>query len=62
MDGPKDVQGDDGPRSMCDAGVRERRRGMLSLPHVAPLTSYAARLRDRAVPWKSRSLTRSMAV
>jgi hypothetical protein len=47
MDGPKDVPGDDGPRSMRNAGVRERRRGMLSLPHVAALTTYAARLRER---------------
>lgn len=46
MDGQKDVRGDDGPRSMRDAGVRERRRGMLSLPHVEPLTAYAARLRE----------------
>jgi hypothetical protein len=47
MDGMKDVSGDDAPRSMRDAGVRERRRAMLSLPHVVPLTAYAARLRER---------------
>jgi hypothetical protein len=37
----------DRPRSMRDAGVRERRRAMLNLPHVAPLTAYAAALRER---------------
>jgi hypothetical protein len=39
---------DDAPRSMRDAGVRERRKQMLHLPHIAPLTAYAARLRKRA--------------
>jgi hypothetical protein len=39
---------DDGPRSMRDAGVRQRRRAMLTLPHVAKLTAYAAKLRLRA--------------
>ena len=38
---------DDAPRSMRDAGVRERRKLMLDLPHVAPLTAYAAKLRER---------------
>src|ERR1700682_1396185 len=38
---------DDSPRSMRDVGVRQRRRAMLSLPHVAPLTAYAAKLRLR---------------
>ena len=38
---------DDNPRSMRDDGVRQRRRAMLNLPHVAPLTAYAARLRLR---------------
>ncbi|MGH9645725.1 MAG: uracil-DNA glycosylase [Bryobacteraceae bacterium] len=38
---------DDYPRSMRDAGVRDRRRAMLTLPHVAPLTAYAAKLRLR---------------
>lgn len=42
-----DNAGADAPRSMRDAGVRERRRGMLGMPHVAPLTAYAARLRAR---------------
>lgn len=39
---------DDAPRSMRDAGVRERRKRMLNLPHIAPLTAYAAKLRARA--------------
>src|SRR5690242_12415653 len=39
---------DDYPRSMRDAGVRQRRRAMLTLPHVAPLTAYAAELRLRS--------------
>ena len=34
-------------RSMRDAGVRERRRAMLGKPHIAPLTAYAAKLRER---------------
>ena len=38
---------DDAPRSMHDAGVRQRRRLMLDLPHVAGLTAYAAKLRER---------------
>jgi len=38
---------DDYPRSMRDAGVRRRRRAMLTLPHVAKLTAYAAELRLR---------------
>jgi hypothetical protein len=37
---------DDAPRSMCDAGVRERRTAILHLPHVAELTAYAAKLRE----------------
>lgn len=32
---------------MRDADVRERRRAMLTQPHIAPLTAYAARLRQR---------------
>ena len=32
---------------MRDAGVRERRKLMLDLPHVARLTAYAAKLRER---------------
>jgi uracil-DNA glycosylase len=35
---------DDRPRSMKDTGVRERRRAMLNLPHIAPLKAYTARL------------------
>ncbi len=40
-------EADDRPRSMRDAGVRERRRAMLHQPHVEPLTAYAAELRER---------------
>lgn len=42
-----DIVGDDRPRSMRDAGEPERRRGMLGRPHVAPLTTYAAKLREQ---------------
>jgi hypothetical protein len=38
---------DDYPRSMRDPAVRQRRRAMLTLPHVAGLTAYAAKLRSR---------------
>jgi uracil-DNA glycosylase len=38
---------DDRPRSMRDASVRQRRKAMLDLPHVAPLTAYVAGLRRR---------------
>jgi uracil-DNA glycosylase len=39
------------PRSMQDAGVRERRRAMLGLDHITELTSFAAELRKgRRVP------------
>jgi len=38
---------DDAPRSMRDAAVRERRKAMLGLPHVAALTAFAAKLRER---------------
>jgi hypothetical protein len=38
---------DDYPRSMRDEGVRERRRLLLNDPHIAPLTAYAAKLRER---------------
>ncbi len=44
---PSYAESDDRPRSMRDADVRERRRGMLRLPHIAPLTAYAAKLRER---------------
>jgi len=40
---------DDRPRSMRDAGVRKRRRAMLSQPHVMALTEYAAKLRNRGL-------------
>lgn len=36
-----------GPRALRDPGERARRRAMLGLPHVAPLTAYARRLRGR---------------
>lgn len=36
---------DDQPRSMRDPAVRERRRTMLALPHMAPLVAYAEDLR-----------------
>jgi len=35
------------PRSLHDPAVREHRRAMLSLPHIAPLAAYAAGLRRR---------------
>lgn len=35
----------DRPRSMRDPEVRQRRRAMLSQPHIQPLTAYAAQLR-----------------
>ena len=38
---------DDRLRSMRDSAVRERRRAMLTQPHIAPLTFYAAKLRQR---------------
>jgi hypothetical protein len=38
---------DDRPRSMRDAAVRQQRGDMLHLPHIAPLTDYAAKLRER---------------
>ncbi|WP_207231813.1 hypothetical protein [Edaphobacter modestus] len=38
---------DDKPRSMREAGVRQRRQTMLYQPHIAPLTAYAAKLRER---------------
>lgn len=46
MNDPKPMV-DEEPRSMRDAGVRQRRQSMLALPHVAPLSSYAAKLRLR---------------
>lgn len=38
---------DDVSRSMREAAVRDRRRAMLYMAHVAPLTAYAAALRER---------------
>lgn len=38
---------EDRARSMRDAGVQEQRRGMLNLPHIAPLTAYVSKLRQR---------------
>lgn len=38
---------DDAPRSMRDPGVRLRRRDLLNAQHMAPLTEYAAKLRER---------------
>lgn len=35
------------PRALRDPAVHDRRRAMLSLPHVVPLAAYAARLRAR---------------
>ena len=40
---------DDLPRSLANADARERRKTMLDLPHVAPLTEFAARLRRRGI-------------
>ena len=37
----------DVPRSMADAEERERRKTMLFLPHMAPLSAYTANLRQR---------------
>lgn len=42
-----DYEQDDGPRSMREAGVIQRRRKMLREPHIAPLAEYAAKLRER---------------
>jgi Uracil DNA glycosylase superfamily len=41
------VNSDCGLRSMHDAAVRQRRRAMLTQPHIAPLAAYAAKLRRR---------------
>jgi hypothetical protein len=38
---------DDQPLSLGDPAVRERRRRMLSSPHVAGLTAFVAELRQR---------------
>lgn len=42
-----DEDTDSQPRSMRDAGVRERRRAMLTEPHIAPLNLYTAKLRQQ---------------
>jgi hypothetical protein len=44
---PIESQQDDLPRSMRCEAVRQRRRSMLHGTHIAPLTAYAARLRER---------------
>jgi hypothetical protein len=41
------ILNDSEPHSMRDVNVRERRRAMLTKPHIAPLTAYAAKLRQR---------------
>lgn len=41
------LEGDDRPRSLRDPKVRARRRAMLDLPHIAPLTRFAQQLRSR---------------
>jgi hypothetical protein len=38
-------EGDDRPRSLREANVRQQRKAMLGLPHVAKLTAYTAELR-----------------
>ena len=38
----------DRPRSMRDPIVQQQRQAMLALPHIAPLTAYAAELGQRA--------------
>ncbi len=41
------VNPDDAPASLRDEQVRARRKAMLSLPHIAPLTAFAEKLRLR---------------
>jgi hypothetical protein len=43
----EDLSPDDSPRSMRAPEVRARRKAMLDQPHVAPLTAFAAKLRER---------------
>lgn len=38
---------DDAPQSLRNVEVLQRRKAMLALSHVAPLTEYAAKLRGR---------------
>jgi hypothetical protein len=40
------LEQDDRPRSMREAGVRQRRIAMLRDPHIASLTAWAAKLRE----------------
>ena len=42
-------EADDQPRAMRDAGVRERGRAMLGIPHIIELTSFAEKLLVRVV-------------
>lgn len=46
MNDPKPIHDDD-RRSLSDPDVQKRRREMLTMPHVAKLTAYAAKLRLR---------------
>lgn len=39
------VSSNDAARSMRIIGVREERKGMLTAPHIAPLSEYAAKIR-----------------
>lgn len=39
----------DQPRSLRNPSIRRRRLEMLTLPHIAPLTSYVHQLRDRGI-------------
>jgi hypothetical protein len=41
------IADDDSPKSMRSATVRERRKLMLGQSHIAPLTAYVAKLRQR---------------
>ena len=41
------LDADDRPRSMRDPEVRARRRAMLTLPHIVPLTRYTKQLRQQ---------------
>ena len=40
-------QDNDRPRSLRDPNERDRRKSMLTLPHIAPLVEYTAELRKR---------------
>lgn len=43
---PLNCERDDRPRSLRDAGLCRQRQEMLDQPHIAPLTAYAAKLRQ----------------